>query len=156
MPNSKRLKVEMRLATEEEIEERAKASGERVRSHVERRDDGTKSADELALIAKYPLARRLGDGNRPPRRRIVLEEIKEGVTTLTAFAPEDVLFEVWGYEDRPIRYTVQDMLDEVGKMLPPPQSRFRDRSRKAQRMCSPCPLRPCPPARSIYASKTSC
>ena len=71
--------------------------------------------EETAEKPKYPLARRLGDGERPMRRRIVLEEIKDGVMSLTPFAPEDVLHTVTCDTGTVFEYTVQDMLDEVGR-----------------------------------------
>ncbi len=81
----------------------------------------TQAEESLAAFAtkyrgKYPRGRRLGDGDRPSRRRIVLEEIDEGVTTLTAFMPEQVLHRVVTEDDTVYEYTVQDMLDEVGKV----------------------------------------
>ncbi len=70
---------------------------------------------ETAEEEKWPLARRLGDGGRPTRRRIMLEEVTDGVTSLTPFDPQSVLYRAFTDNDRVFEYTVQDMLDEVGK-----------------------------------------
>jgi hypothetical protein len=47
------------------------------------------------------------------QKRLLLEETKNGVITLTPFDPRDVLHEVYGLQGSIFRYTVQDLIDNI-------------------------------------------